>query len=164
MSAPDRSPASNLSAGRKDDFRHLWRRTTRNVLQGSLISALPAFVFYSVAFSYTPEQLSVLLKIFPLLFLAAFAVDLLLNWWYLSPYRNLQVARAAPEEIGRAYTRIHNLPLFSFVRVFGPHALTASIVAQLAVLYANAHWHLRVPIRDFWVYWRVAHTSRSLKL
>lgn len=135
------------------EFRRLWRRITRNVVVGSLISVLPAFMFYSVAFSYTPHQLILLLRIIPVAVLTALALDLGLNWSYLRPFRRLRDADPDPRERARVYARVHNLPLFSFARVFGPHAATASGVAQLAVLYGNTYWNLGIPARDFGTYW-----------
>lgn len=136
-----------------EDYRLLWRRTVRNVILGTLVSVLPAFIFYSVAFSYTPEQTRLMLRILPFPVLAGFAVDLGLNWIYLAPFRRLRESAGTPEELVRVYTRLHNLPLFSFARVFGPHAVVITVVAQLIALYANAHWNLGVPTRNFWTYW-----------
>ena len=76
-----------------------------------------------------------------------------MNWWYLSPFRHLPKEAPRATEIARVYTRLHNLSLFSFVRAFGPHALTACVGAQLGVFYANAHWGLGMPSSDYWIYW-----------
>lgn len=136
-----------------EDYRRLWPRTVRNVILGMFVSVLPAFVFYSVAFSYTPEQLRLMMWIIPYPVLTGFAVDIGLNWIYLAPFRRLRQSWGMPEELARVYTRLHNLPLFCFARVFGPHAVAVTIVAQLCVVYANAHWGLDIPTRDFWTYW-----------
>ncbi len=133
-------------------FARLWWRSIRNVLLGSLVSLLPAFSFYSVAFSYTPLQMQLLGRILLGTLLVAFGVDLLLNRWYLGPALGWREADGA-RDAGRIYKRLHNFTLFSFVRVFGPHAVLASAAAQLAVLYANAYWDLAVPTTDFAVYW-----------
>lgn len=152
MSSSDLSPAGEPAKTQASDFRRLWRLTVRNLIFGSLISVLPAFVFYSVAFSYSSEQVGVLFKIFPLTVVASLAVDLSLNWWYLAPCREFERG-AGGREFPRIYERLHNLPLFSFVRVFGPHSVVASGVAQLSVLFANARWNLGIPSRDYGVYW-----------
>lgn len=141
-------PLLNLDA----DSRRLWRRVVRNILLGTGISVLPSFAFYRAAFSYSSEQLVLLFRIFPFPVLAAFLVDFILTRFYLGPLFRLSKT-ASPDEAGRVYTRLHSLPIFSFVRVFGPHALTASAVAQAAVLYANARWGLGVPSSDYSVYW-----------
>ena len=133
-------------------FARLWWRTIRNVLLGSLVSLLPAFAFYSVAFSYTPLQMQLLGRILLGTLLVAFGVDIFLNRRYLSPALGWREADGA-RDVGRIYKRLHNFALFSFVRVFGPHAVLASAAAQLAVFYANAHWGLAVPTSDFAVYW-----------
>jgi len=140
-----------LDSGRTGNLEYtsLWWKTVRNVILGMLVSVLPAFVFYSVAFSYTPEQLRLMLRIIPYPVFAGLAVDLGLNWIYLRPLRRLREAGGG----ARVYARLHNLPLFCFVRVFGPHAVAVTIVAQLCVTYANAHWSLGIPTRDFWTYW-----------
>ena len=38
-------------------YAELWGRAVWNFLFGVLISLLPGFAFYSLAFDYTPEQL-----------------------------------------------------------------------------------------------------------
>jgi class 3 adenylate cyclase len=134
------------------DFRRLWRLTIRNEVIGSAISVLPALIFYTAAFSYNVGQFKALLKVAPIPILAFLIVDLALNWWYLAPYRRFSAA-PTEEEIARVYRRLHNLSLFSFMRVFGPHALAACIGAQIGVLYANAHWGLGMPSSDYWIYW-----------
>jgi class 3 adenylate cyclase len=135
------------------DYRRLWRRTIRNEIIGSAISVLPAMIFYNAAFSYTAAQFKALLKVAPLPVIAFLVVDLALNWWYLAPYRRLLTSASPANDITPAYTCLRNLPLFSFIRVFGPHALTACVGAQLGVFYANAHWGLEMPSSDYWIYW-----------
>src|SRR5579864_3139573 len=153
MTEPEDSSAKNPAASQ--DFSFLWRRTARNIVLGSLISVLPAFVFYSVAFSYTRQQIYPMLSIVPFTLVTGYAVDFWLNWVYLGPFRRFRESTATPQELTRVYVRLHNLPLFSFARVFGPHALTSSFMSQLAVLYANAHWNLGIPSRDYWIYWLI---------
>jgi class 3 adenylate cyclase len=146
------------SVDHSEDFRRLWRRTIRNEILGSAISVLPAMIFYYAAFSYTATQFKALLKLTPLPVMAFLTVDLALNWWYLAPFRRLPKVAPPAAEIARAYTRLHNLPLFCFMRVFGPHALAACAGAQLAVLYANAHWGLGFPSSDYRIYWLLNFT------
>jgi class 3 adenylate cyclase len=141
------------SAAHAEDFRRLWRRTVRNEILGSAISVLPAMIFYNAAFSYTATQFRALLKVSPLPVISFLAVDLALNWWYLAPFRRLTKLAPSATELARVYPRLHNLSLFSFVRVFGPHALTACVAAQIGVLYANAHWGLGMPSSDYRIYW-----------
>ena len=120
---------------------------------GSAISVLPAWFFYNAAFSYTAIQYKALMKLAPLPVIAFLAVDLSLNWWYLAPFSRLSKEAPTAADLSRVYTRLHNLPVFSFFRVFGPHALTACVAAQLGVFYANAHWGLGMPRSDYWIYW-----------
>jgi len=139
--------------GHGGDFRRLWRLTIRNEILGSAISVLPAVIFYNAVFSYTATQFKAVLKLSPLPVAAFLAVDLGLNWWYLGPFRSLPEPAPPAAELARVYARLHNLPLFSFMRVFGPHALAACAGAQLGVFYANAHWGLGMPRSDYWIYW-----------
>jgi class 3 adenylate cyclase len=136
----------------EEAFRRLWWRTIHNEILGSAISVLPATIFYDVAFSFNATQFRALMKVAPMVVIAFLLVDLGVNWWYLTPFRRLSPAAPARER-ARVYARLHNLPLFSFARVFGPHALTACVAAQAGVLYANAHWNLGMPSRDYWIYW-----------
>jgi len=135
------------------DYQRLWRCTVRNEFLGSAISVLPAMIFYYAAFSYTAAQFKALLKIAPLPVVMFLAVDLALNRLYLAPFRRLSFGAPSDKELARVYARLHNLPIFSFVRVFGPHALAACVGAQIGVLYANAHLGLGMPRRDYWIYW-----------
>lgn len=135
-------------------FEPLWRAGIRNLILGSAISVLPAFAFYYVAFSYTSEELSILLLLAPIPIATFLAVDLGLNRLYLAPVRQIDTeGRPSEEQLASAYRRIHNFPLFSFVRVFGPHAVSSTGAASLCTLYANMHWGLNIPRSDFWVYW-----------
>lgn len=110
--------------------------------------------FYSVAFSYTTRQLSILVGFAPIPIAVFLIVDLGLNWLYLGPVRRFDAAPEPTEDqLVRAYRRIHHFPLYSFVRVFGPHAVCSSAAATLCTLYANAYWGLNVPRHDFWTYW-----------
>lgn len=135
-------------------YREFWRASVRNLLLGSAISLLPASAFYYVAFSYTERQVKVLLLIAPIMIGVFLLVDLSLNRLYLAPVRALaQTGQASGEVIAAAYRRLHNFPLFSFARVFCPHAVSATAAGNLLILYANAHWALGIPAHDFWIYW-----------
>ena len=160
MGAPSsiQTEDAGRTAGHTEDFRRLWRRTIRNELLGSAISVLPAMIFYYAAFSYTAAQFKALLKLTPLPVLAFLTVDLALNWWYLGPFRRLPNVAPPATEVAGVYRRLHNLPLFCFVRVFGPHAFAACAGAQLGVFYANAHWGLGMPSSDYWIYWLLNFT------
>jgi len=140
-------------ANHHEDYRRLWRCTIRNEFIGSAISVLPALIFYKAAFYYSAAQFKALLKLAPIPVMAFLVVDLALNWWYLTPYRRFCRQESTAPEIAQVYARLHNLPIFSFVRVFGPHALAACAGAQIGVFYANAHWGLGMPSSDYWIYW-----------
>jgi len=164
--ADSRSPASTSGAHRAAPlgrtpslrggapvYRSLWKKVTRNILAGTLISVIPGMVFYSAAFSYPPAQMATMMRIALLVVSATLAVDLGLTRWYLAPARDMESQPAEGRQAARAFSRLHNLPLFSVVRVFGPHAFAASALAQAAVIFANAHWGLGIPAQDYWVYW-----------
>src|SRR5205814_667271 len=107
----------------------------------------------SAAFSYTPAQVAIMLRIALVVVSATLAVNLSLTRLYLAPAKAME---AAPQDRGlaaQAFSRLHNLPIFSFVRVFGPHAFCASALAQVSVSFANARWGLGIPSKDYWVYW-----------
>lgn len=153
MSNPIASPGGMHSAERslRQEVARFWWQSVRNVLLGILISVLPAFAFYSVAFSYSPRQVHILASVIPWTLLVVMGADVLLNRLYLRPV--LRWGRTAEGDLSAIYTRLHNFQLFSFVRVFGPHALIASTAAQLAVLYANVRMGLGVPSSDYALYW-----------
>ncbi len=156
MVAPEGSQAGESAVKAVDyaeDFRRLWRATVRNEILGSAISVLPAIFFYNGAFSYTAAQFKILLRITPLPVAAFLTVDLALNWWWLAPYHKFSGRSSGPAELACVYSRLHNFPIFCFGRVFGPHALAASLGAQLGVFYANAHWGLGMSCSDYWIYW-----------
>ena len=135
-------------------YARLWRRSTQNLLLGAAISVLPALAFYSVSFSYSRQQLVALLRLMPVPVMVFLAVDIGLTTLYLRPLRRLRrPGEAQPEELSAAYRRVHNLPLFSFVRVFGPHAVSTSAAAHLCVYWANQRWQLGIPSSDYWIYW-----------
>ncbi len=135
-------------------YARLWRRSTRNLLLGAALSVLPAMVFYSVSFSYTRPQILALLWLMPVPVAVFLLVDIGLTTLYLQPLRRLRLPEeCAPEEVAAAYRRVHNLPLFSFLRVFGPHAVSASAAAHACVYWANRHWQLGIPSGDYWIYW-----------
>ena len=149
-----RASAGSLNGARnlKGCLSSLWWRSVRNVFLGSMVSVLPAFTFYSVAFSYSQAQLRTLGYILLATLVAVNGSDLALNAWYLHPA--ITFCTEDGEVAARvAYRRLHNFPTFSFLRVFGPHAIIASMTAQVGVLYGNAHWSLGVPSSDFAVYW-----------
>ena len=140
-------------------YASLWRRCTKNLLLGAAASVLPALAFYSVSFHYTREQLLALIRLMPIPVVAFLTVDLVLNTWYLRPLKRLRPpGEATAEEVGAAWRRVHNLPLFSFLRVFGPHAFVATGVAQICVHWANRRWNLGIPTSDYWIYWLLSLT------
>jgi class 3 adenylate cyclase len=134
-------------------YHGLWVKVARNILAGTLISVVPGLVFYSAAFSYTPAQMATMMPIALVVVSATLAVDLSLTRIYLAPVKAMEASPQDGRLAAQAFFRLHNLPIFSFVRVFGPHALTASTLAQVSVAIANARWGLGIPSKDYWVYW-----------
>ena len=140
-------------------YASLWNRCTKNLLLGAAASVLPALAFYSVSFHYTREQLLSLIRLMPIPVAAFLTVDLLLNTLYLRPLKRLPPpGEATAGEVAAAWRRVHNLPLFSFLRVFGPHAIVATAVAQACVYWANRRWNLNIPASDYWIYWLLSLT------
>ena len=148
-----RKKPSDGSSGSAPVYRSLWRKVARNILAGTLISVVPGLVFYSAAFSYTLAQMGAMMRIALLVVSATLLVDYSLTRLYLAPAKRFEAQPQDEKLSAQAYSRLRNLPLFSFVRVFGPHAFTASALAQVSVNVANARWGLGIPAKDYWVYW-----------
>lgn len=134
-------------------YRAFWRRATLNYLMGMLVSIIPAFAFYSLAFDYTPRQLQLLLWL-ALPGVAAFlTVDLLLLAWLLQPVKAALAADSSPAELERGLHRLLALPALVLPRIFGPHAVVATLVFNLLVVWANRTRGLDIPSSDFVLYW-----------
>ncbi len=118
------------------------------------MSVVPAFAFYSLAFDYTPRQLRLLLSYLALPAMAAFvAVDLLILWAVLQPVRRMLGPSASPPEMERGTDRLLSLPLYVLPRIFGPHAVAATLASTALVIWANRAIALGIPARDFPLYW-----------
>ncbi|MGH9863121.1 MAG: adenylate/guanylate cyclase domain-containing protein [Candidatus Acidiferrales bacterium] len=134
-------------------YREFWRRAVWNFVLGVLVSVVPAFAFYSLAFDYNPAQLR-LLAWLALPGIAAFLiVDLSLLRIILRPLRPVLQESPSPAELERGLERLLALPSWVLPRIFGPHAIVATAVFNLLVVWANRTQALGIPERDFWIYW-----------
>lgn len=135
------------------NYQQLWRRAVWNFLLGVLVSVVPAFAFYSLAFDYSSEQLR-LLAWLALPGIALFlTVDLLVLSAVLHPLRAALGPEPRGPELERGLERLLSLPSLALARVFGPHAIVATLVLNLLIVWANRTQELGIPASDFPVYW-----------
>lgn len=134
-------------------YRDLWRRAVWNLLLGMLVAIIPAFAFYSLAFDYSPEQLRLLARLAIPGMAALLTVDLLVLTWTVRPLRGALAAEASAAESQRGVDRLLALPVLVLPRIFGPHAITATLVFNLLVVWANRTHALAIPKTHFPVYW-----------
>ncbi len=134
-------------------YQQFWRRAVRNLLLGVVVSIVPGFAFYYLAFDYTPEQLR-LLAWLAIPGVAAFlTIDLLLLAVVLRPLRRAMSAAASEADVQRGIERLPALPVLVLPRVFGPHAISATLAFTLLVIWANRTQALGIPESHFPLYW-----------
>jgi class 3 adenylate cyclase len=134
-------------------YPQFWRRSAGNFLLGVLISIVPAFAFYSLAFDYTPRQLRLLARLAVPGMATVLAADLLLLAAVLRPLRPGLAADALPGEEQRAIERLLALPGLVLPRIFGLHAIAATLVFNALVVWANRARDLGIPESHFPLYW-----------
>ena len=120
---------------------------------GTLIAVVPAVAFYSLALNYTPRQLGILLRLAVPGLLAVLAVDLATLRWVLMPVRRALAGSASKSAKQKGLERLLALPVLVLPRIFGPHAVTATLIFNLLVVWGNRHDALGIPPRDFALYW-----------
>lgn len=134
-------------------YRELWRRAAWNFLFGVFVSLVPGFAFYSLAFDYTPEQLRGLGRLAVPGGATFLTVDLLVLTAALRPLRQALAADASPAAVQRGAERLLALPVLVLPRIFGAHAIIATLVFNLLVVWANHAWGLGIPEGQFPLYW-----------
>jgi len=134
-------------------FRDFWWRSVWNFLLGTLIAIVPAFAFYSLAFDYTPRQLGILLRLAVPAVSLLLASDLAVLAGTLLPVRRALDPGAAPGAVKRGVERLLSLPVLTLPRVFGPHAIMASLIMTLLVRWSNRAYGLGIPESQFPLYW-----------
>jgi len=147
-------------------YHEFERRAVRNYVVGTLASVVPAFAFYSVAFEYTPEQLTVLAQLAVPGLGLLLAVDILALRALLRPIRPLvdcagngtgdYKGSAAPAEgasFGREVDRLLAWPTLVLPRIFGLHAVSATLIISLLILWVNRTRGTVIPESDFPLYW-----------
>jgi serine phosphatase RsbU (regulator of sigma subunit) len=134
-------------------YREFWRRSAWNFLLGTLIAVVPAFAFYPVAFNYTSRQLGILVTLAGPWIAMLLAVDLVVLWWVLTPVRRALAPNASAEDAKRGIDRLLSLPVLTLPRVFGPHAITASLLVTVLVRWSNRAYGLGIPESQFLIYW-----------
>jgi adenylate cyclase len=136
-------------------YQQIWRRSVANYALGTLVSIVPCFAFYSVAFEYSPEQLRILLRLALPGLAVLLTVDLLVLRAALAPLRAGLATDAGEPAMQRAAERLQSLPLLVLPRIFGVHAVTATLVFNLLILWANRAQGLGIPTSHFPLYWLV---------
>lgn len=134
-------------------YREFWWRSVRNFLLGTLIAIVPAFAFYSLAFNYTSRQLAILLRLAAVGVAVLLTVDLSVLRWTLRPIRQVMAPNPSPESVRRGVERLLSLPVLTLPRLFGPHAVTASLIMTVLVLWCNRAYGLGIPGSQFPLYW-----------
>ena len=129
------------------------RRCGRNFVIGTALSIVPGGAFYAFVFPYTPWQLGVL-SVLALLDLAAFLpVDLFILRRSLAPVGRAFRPGATAEDRRRGLARLLDSPRLVILRIFGPHALSASAGITLLVMAANRYMGLGISPGTFPIYW-----------
>src|SRR6266849_5211923 len=135
----------------------VWQKLSRgamwNFALGMLVSVVPALAFYYLAFDYTPTQLRRLTWLAIPGITALLVVDLLVLAATLRPVRRALATDASPVDHQRGLERLLALPMLVLPRIFGPHAITATVVFNLLVLWANRAYGLGIPESHFLRYW-----------
>jgi len=134
-------------------YRELWRGAVWNFALGMLVSVVPALAFYYLAFDYTPAQLRRLSWLAIPGITALLVVDLSVLAATLRPVRRALATDASPVDYQRGLERLLALPMLVLPRIFGPHAITATVVFNLLVLWANRAYGLGIPESHFLRYW-----------
>jgi class 3 adenylate cyclase len=129
------------------------RQCVRNLLAGTALSILPAGAFYFFVFPFTARQLGILATL-GILNLAAFMpLDIWLLKWTLRPVKAALAEGASEDAARRGLVRLLDSPRLVLLRVFGPHAVSASAGLMLLVMAANQWLGLGIPPRTFGLYW-----------
>jgi serine phosphatase RsbU (regulator of sigma subunit) len=134
-------------------YRYFWRRSVWNFLLATLVAVVPAFAFYSLAFNYTSRQLGILLKLAVPGIAVLLAVDLSVLRWVLRPVWRALSSGAPVEVVKRGINRLLLLPVLTLARVFGPHAVMASLILSALVRWSNRVYGLGIPESQFPLYW-----------
>lgn len=134
-------------------YPQLWRVALRNMIFGILVSIVPAFAFYTLAFDYTLQQSQLLLPLAGLGTLMFVAVDIWILSLTLRPVKRALASEATPAQIERGIARLWQFPLLVLPRTFGPHAIFATVAVTLLILWANRNWGLAIPESTFPIYW-----------
>ena len=151
---PEPEGASQVAQGHDIlSYNEIWRRAIWNFVLGTLIAVVPAVAFYSLALNYTPRQLGILLRLAVPGLLALLAVDLATLKWALIPVRRALACNASESAKQKGLERLLALPVLVLPRIFGPHAIIATLIFNLLVVWGNSHDALGIPPGDFALYW-----------
>ncbi len=134
-------------------YRELWRASFFNYVIGMLVSVVPGFAFYYVAFDYSPSQLHTIAWLAIPGTLTFLSFDAAILSAALKPLRVALSPIATVEDSRRGIDRLLSLPVLVLPRVFGPHAIIGTLVFNSLVVWANRDLNLGIPEGDFPLYW-----------
>ena len=150
-------------------YREFARRAVRNYLVGTLVSVVPAFAFYSLAFEYSPEQLTVLAQLAVPALGFLLTVDILVLRVLLRPTQPLVDSTGSsngddnetaaptketdPAAFDHGVDRLLAWPTLVLPRIFGLHAVSATLIVNLLIIWVNRSQGTVIPESDFPLYW-----------
>lgn len=134
-------------------FRAFFRRCVRHLLLGTAVSVIPAAGFYLVTMPFTTGQMPVVLALGALTLAIVLPLDLWLLRRTLAPIAGALEENASRNSILRGYARLLDLPWLVLVRIFGPHALTASAIMTGLIIAAKRPMQLELDWHDYAAFW-----------
>ena len=134
-------------------YRAFWKSSIWNFLLGTLIAIVPAFAFYNLANDYTPRQLGILLELAVVGVPILVAADLTALAWTLRPIRRALSSTASDENVQRGVSRLLALPFLVLPGVFGVHAVMASLILNVLIIWGDRAYGLGIPASQFPLYW-----------
>jgi class 3 adenylate cyclase len=139
--------------GPAEAYPQFWKQCVRNLLIGTALSIVPAGAFYLSLFPYTERQMIGLGVLGTLDILIFLPLDIFILQWTLREVAGGCRAGADRDERSEALAALLDAPRQVIRRVYGPHAIAASIGITLLVMAGNQWWALGIPMRTFPLYW-----------
>src|SRR4051812_16197655 len=128
--------------GLESTYHEFWRRCVRNLVVGTALSIVPAGAFYLSLFPYSPRQMLALGLLGTLDILIFLPLDILTLKWTLREVAHGSRDDADRDERSEALAALLDAPRRVIRRVYGPHAIAASIGITLLVMVGNLWWTL----------------------
>lgn len=134
-------------------FHRFFHRCVRHLLLGTAVSVIPAAGFYLVTMPFTTGQMPVVLALGALTLAIVLPMDIWLLRRTLAPIAGALQPDAPRTAILRGYARLLDLPWLVLVRIFGPHALTASAIMTGLIMLAKSRVQLEIDWHDYAAFW-----------